>query len=125
MMTLDLRERFDQATSVLKADNGPEEVATLIHRTPWVRILLEHDRFESDSFFIEVEVSLPESEQTDGDSSQIIDTLSDHLQYLQKLREVGFELCVIGSGSIFCASKELQGAPKDNLFTALIPPETG
>ena len=124
-MKLDLREKFNHASSVLRDDNGSEEIATLIYRTPWVRILLEHDRQESDSYFIEVEVSLPESTQRDEDSSRIIDTLSEHLQYLQKLRAVGFELCVIGTGSIFCASKELQGSPEDNLFTALVPPETG
>jgi hypothetical protein len=124
-MKLDLREKFNHASLVLRDDNGSEEIATLIHRTPWVRILLEHDRQESDSFFIEVEVSLPESTQQDEDSSRIIDTLSEHLQYLQKLRDAGFELCVIGTGNIFCASKELQGSPDDNLFTALVPPETG
>ncbi|MFX1578841.1 MAG: hypothetical protein ACFFBJ_04280 [Promethearchaeota archaeon] len=126
MMTLDLREKFNHATSVLRDDSGSEDVTTLIHRTPWVRILLEYDRQESESFFIEVEVSLPESTQkTNSDTSHIIDVLSEHLQYLQKLRKFGFELCVIGSGNIFCASKEVRESPDDNLFTALIPPETG
>jgi len=125
MMKLDLREKYNNATSVLMDDNGSEEVATLIHRTPWVRILVEYDRQESESFFIEVEVSLPESTQSDVDSSHIIDILTEHLRYLQSLRDVGFELCVIGAGNIFCASKELQEPPEDNLFTALVPPETG
>ncbi|MFW9834928.1 MAG: hypothetical protein ACFFEK_13090 [Candidatus Thorarchaeota archaeon] len=125
-MTLDLKEKFNHAASVFRDDSGSEEVATLIYRTPWVRILLEHDRQESESFFIEVEVSLPESTQkTNSDTSHIIDILSEHLEYLQKLRKFGFELCVIGSGNIFCASKELQESLDDNLFTVLIPPETG
>ena len=125
-MTLDLRAKINHAASVLRDDSGSEEVATLIHRTPWVRILLEHDRQENESFSIEVEVSLPEFEQTyEGDTSQVIDALSEHLQYLQRLRDVGFELCVIGDGSIFCASKELDEFPNENLFTVLIPPETG
>ena len=125
-MPLDLKEKFNHATSVLRDDGAFEEVATLIHRTPWVRILLEHDQQESESFCIEIEVSIPESDQTQkGDTSQIIDALSEHLQYLQKLRDIGFELCVIGDGSIFCASKELYESPDENLFTVLIPPETG
>ena len=98
-------------------------MTTLIHRTPWVRILLEYDRQESESLFIEVEMSLPES--ACDDSSELIDALSEHLGYLQKLRDVGFELSVIGTGSIFCASKEVHESPEDNLFSALLPPETG
>ncbi|MHA2352995.1 MAG: hypothetical protein ACXABX_07735 [Candidatus Thorarchaeota archaeon] len=123
MATLNLKEKYNQAATVLKAKNGSEEVTTLIHRTPWVRILLEYDQHESDSLFIEVEMSLPESGGTkDSDSSELIDRLTEHLLYLQKLRENGFELSVIGTGCIYCASKELHETPEDNLFRALIPP---
>ena len=122
-MTLSLKEKFDKATSILKEKTSPDEVTTLMHRTPWVRILLEHDEQEGDTFFIEVEISLPEnSDSKEQDSSELIDALSEHLQYLQKLRDVGFELSVIGTGCIYCASKELHETPEDNLFSALIPP---
>jgi hypothetical protein len=122
-MTLNLKEKFNEATLLLKDKTSPDEVTTLMHRTPWVRILLEHDEQEGDAFFIEVEMSLPENHDSkDLDSSELIDQLSDHLQYLQKLRDVGFELSVIGTGCIYCASKELNETPDDNLFTALLPP---
>ncbi|OLS29135.1 MAG: hypothetical protein ThorAB25_17410 [Candidatus Thorarchaeota archaeon AB_25] len=123
MTTPSLKEKYNKAASFLKDKKSSDEVTTLIHRTPWVRILLEHDQQEGDSLFIEVEMSLPESAgMKESDSSEVIDRLTEHLQYLQTLREVGFELSVIGTGCIYCASKELHDTPEDNLFRALIPP---
>jgi hypothetical protein len=125
-MTLDLKEKYLQAASELKNADGPDDVTTLIYRTPWVRIPLEHDDEESNSLFLEVEMSFPErTGSKESDSSALIDKLAEHLQYLQKLRAAGFQLSVISTGCIYCASKELQGAPEDNLFNVLIPPETG
>jgi len=124
-MPFDLKEKYIKALSTLEDTDSSDEVTTLIHRTPWVRILLEHDQQESDSFSIEVEMSLPESAETkEVDASDLIDKLTEHLRYLQKLRDVGFELSVIGSGCIYCASKELRETPEDNLFTSLQPPKT-
>ncbi|MHA1963509.1 MAG: hypothetical protein ACXACG_04865 [Candidatus Thorarchaeota archaeon] len=123
MMKLSLKEKYIRAASSYKDKKGSEEVTTLIHRTPWVRILVDQDQPESDAISIEVELSIPEIPRTgESDSSDIIDQLSDHLQYLQKLREFGFELSVIGTGCIYCASKVLHETPKDNLFRALLPP---
>ena len=120
-----MKTKFIEATSVLRQKSGSDDVASLIHRTPWVRILLEHDAEETDSFFIEVEISFPESAGFKGsDPSALIDKLSEHLQYLQTLRDEGFELSVIGTGCIYCASKEIQETPDDNIFRVLIPPET-
>ena len=124
-MTLDLKTKYIRAVSALSDKIGSEEVTTLIHRTPWVRILLEHDVQEADSFFIEVEMSFPEGVGAkEVDSSVLIEKLSEHLQYLQRLRAIGFELSIIGTGCIYCASKELHETPEDNLFRMLIPPET-
>lgn len=123
MTTPNLKEKYIKAASHLKDEGGSEEVATLLHRTPWVRILLEHDQQECDSLFIEVEMSLPESaDSKELDSSELIDKLSEHLQYLQRLRDIGFELSIIGTGCIYCASKELAEPPEDNLFSTLLPP---
>ncbi|MFW9795557.1 MAG: hypothetical protein ACFFE2_00855 [Candidatus Thorarchaeota archaeon] len=125
MIKSTLKEKFDKATILLKDKKNPDEVTTLIHKTSWVRILLEHDIQGGDSFFIEVEMSLPENvESKECDSSVLIDRLSEHLLYLQRLRDEGFDLSVIGTGCIYCASKEIQEPPEDNLFRALIPPET-
>ncbi len=123
-MVLDLKKKFDKAASNLSQKTGLHEVSTLIHKTPWVRILLDPYE-EEDTLSIEVEMSFPEEAGTSVlESSDLIDTLSEHIQYLQKLRDVGFELSVIGTGLIYCASKELKETPKDNLFRALLPPET-
>ena len=122
-MTLSLKEKYIKAASFLKDQSGSEEVTTLIHRTSWVRILLEYNKQEGDFFFIEIEMCIPDSNGASvADSSLIIDRLSEHLQYFQRLREVGFELLVIESGCIYCASKKLHETPEDNIFRILIPP---
>ncbi|MHA2424494.1 MAG: hypothetical protein ACXAEF_06885 [Candidatus Thorarchaeota archaeon] len=123
MMTRSLKEKFIEAVSSLTTKSNTEEVTTLIHRTPWVRILLEHDQQGNNSLLLEVEMTFPEDANAkEFDPSELIDRLSEHLKYLQKLREVGFELSIIGTGCIYCASKELDATPEDNLFRALIPP---
>lgn len=116
-MNINLKEQFMRATS------SSDELTTLLHRTPWVRILLDRDQPDENAFSIEVELSLPESSGCDvSDSSEVFDQLSIHLEYLRKLREFGFQLSVIGNGCIYCASKVLDETPEDNLFRALIPP---
>ncbi|MFW9802925.1 MAG: hypothetical protein ACFFFC_09750 [Candidatus Thorarchaeota archaeon] len=120
-----LKEKFDEAASILREAAGSDEVATLIHRTPWVRILLEYNEHAGDAFFIVVEMSVPEiPDLIELDSSELFDQLSKHLEYLKRLRDVGFELSVIKADCIYCASKELRDTPDDNLFTVLIPPNT-
>ncbi|MFW9889040.1 MAG: hypothetical protein ACFFER_12710 [Candidatus Thorarchaeota archaeon] len=91
-----------------------------MRRTPWVRVLLDHGQQGRDSLSIEVEIAVPDSDE--AESSALIDKLHEYLQYLQRLRDIGFELSVIEAGCIYCASKELHEAPEDNLFRALIPP---
>lgn len=122
-MIVDLKAKYNEAVSKQDEKIDSDNVTTLIHRTPWVRILLDRDSEENKVRSIEVEISLPETIETDkSDSSEIIDRLSEHLQYLQHLREYGFELSVIGTGCIYCASKEIQDIPEDNVFRALLPP---
>ena len=122
-MIVDLKAKYNEAVSKQDEKIDSDNVTTLIHRTPWVRILLDRDSEENKVRSIEVEISLPETIETDkSDSSEIIDRLSEHLQYLQHLMEYGFELSVIGTGCIYCASKEIQDIPEDNVFRALLPP---
>ncbi len=122
-MIVDLKEKYMEAVSKHDEQTGSEDLTTLIHRTPWVRILLERNDDENGEYSIEIELSLPETIGTgESDSTMIIDRLTDHLHYLQKLREHGFELSVIGTGCIYCASKVLHTPPEDNLFRALLPP---
>ena len=125
-MTLNLKEKFNEAASRIRAKTDPNDVSTLLYRTPWVRILLDsyEEEEEENSLVIEVEMSFPEENGSSVlDSSEMIDRLFEHIQYLRKLGEVGFELSVIGTGCIYCASKELKEPPEDNLFRALIPPK--
>ncbi len=122
-MYIDLKDKFIEAVSKYRSTEGSEDTTILLHRTPWVRILLEPNIEESSSFCIEVEVSPPKNQKKEETRSvEIFDQLSEHLQYLRKLREHDFELCVIRSGCIWCASKVIHGTPKDNLFRALNPP---
>ena len=122
-MIVDLKAKYNEAVSKQDEKLDSDDVTTLIYRTPWVRILLDRDSEENKVRSIEVEISLPETIETDkSDSSEIIDRLSEHLQYLQHLMEYGFELSVIGTGCIYCASKEIQDIPEDNVFRALLPP---
>ncbi|MFW9960793.1 MAG: hypothetical protein ACFFDV_07240 [Candidatus Thorarchaeota archaeon] len=122
-MTLELKDKFIEATSKYQDRTASEDNTILLHRTPWVRILLEPNRDESCSFCIDVEVSLPKNQRGEEmDSTGIIVKLNEHLQYLEKLGKHGFELCLIKSGCIWCASKTIRDTPKDNLFRALIPP---
>lgn len=123
MMTVNLKEKYMEAVSKHDDKIDSEDLTTLIHRTPWVRILLERNDKENSVYSLEIELSLPETIGTgESDSSEIIDRLSNHLQYLQKLREYGFVLSVIGTGCIYCASKVFHKPPEDNLFRALLPP---
>ena len=123
MNSFNLKERYAKAEATLKGESGSEELTALIHRTPWLRILLVNNREEGNSLSIEVEISIPDSEgKSEQESSELIDTLSKHLLYLQQLRDNGFDLSVIGMGCIYCASKDLDENPEDNLFRAMVPP---
>ncbi|MFX1482257.1 MAG: hypothetical protein ACFFCP_03605 [Promethearchaeota archaeon] len=118
-MMLDLKRKIIDAISEPNERDISKELTTLVYRTPWVRILV--DRSIESGSTIEVEMALPDSLEI-TESASLIDKLSEHLQYLQNLRNFGFELSVIGTGCIYCASCELDKTPEDNLFRALIPP---
>jgi hypothetical protein len=121
-MTLNIKEKYYEAISSTH-DLKDDESSTLLFRTPWVRILLEQHFEESDVNRIEVEVSLPEDCSCDKkDSSLTFNKFAEHINYLQKLLEHGFDLCIIGDGCILSASKSIHKTPKDNLFRALLPP---
>ncbi|MFW9958099.1 MAG: hypothetical protein ACFFCT_08510 [Candidatus Odinarchaeota archaeon] len=122
-MSIELRNKFMKAASKYSSKIGDEEETTLIHRTSWVRILLERLVEDSPAFSIEVEVAPPQAEKTnEEDTSWIFDKFAEHLQYLENLRNHGFKLSVIKSGCILCASKVIHDVPEENLFRALIPP---
>jgi len=120
-MPVNIKEKYKEAISSIAGLD--DELTTLLFKTPWVRILLEQHFEESETNRIEVEVSLPENCSCDQkDSSQTFDTFAEHINYLKKLREHGFDLCIIGDGCILSASKSVPKTPEDNLFRALLPP---
>jgi hypothetical protein len=120
-MTTTLKERYIEAIS--KEHNlNDYETTTLLHKTSWVRILLEQ-HYEDEAVHIEVEVSIPEgSSLVHTNEPLVFDAFAEHITYLQRLREHGFELCIISEGCILSASKVIHETPKDNLFSALCPP---
>ncbi|MFW9933556.1 MAG: hypothetical protein ACFFDR_12975 [Candidatus Thorarchaeota archaeon] len=117
-----LKGKFIEATTQFQQSPHSEGCASVIYRTPWVRILIEPHK-EDDTYCIEVEVFLSDQDGVDeSDSMVLFDRLVRHVDYLRCLREHGFELCIIGSGCILCATKVIEGTPQDNLFSALLPP---
>ncbi len=118
-----LKGRFIEATTNFQHTVSSVGNATILYRNQWVRILMEPHEKNTDSFYLEVEVFLADQETEDHTNSSVeLEKIIEHLEYLRSLREHGFELCIIGSGCIFCASKVIEGTPKDNLFSALVPP---
>jgi hypothetical protein len=119
-MIINLKEKFIEAISSEHLND--DESTTLLHKTSWVRILLvQHP--DGGSNRIEVEVSLPDDCSCDDKNASLtFDTFTEHINYLQNLREHGFDLCIIGDGCILNASKSIRKTPKDNLFSALLPP---
>jgi hypothetical protein len=121
-MSVNIKEKYKDAVASIP-DSQNDEITTLLHKTPWVRILLEQRFDESDNNRIEVEVTVPDERTCDQkDRSTTFDEFDEHINYLKKLREHGFELCIIGDGCILSASKSFQKTPEDNLFSALLPP---
>ena len=121
-MSSGLKGRFMEATNSFPRPHT-EANASVLYRTPWVRILVEPHEVNDDASRIEVEVFLSnQSTDEETNSSDLIDKLTNHLEYLRRLHDLGFEVCVIGSGCIMCASKVVVGTPMDNLFSALLPP---
>ena len=121
-MPINLKRKFKEAVSSpheLKDD----ETTILLYKTPWVRILLEQHFEEDNTHCIEVEVSLPVNCSCDkSDHSVVFDEFAEHINYLQRLREHGFDICIIGDGCILSASKSFHKIPEDTLFSALSPP---
>jgi len=121
-MILKLKEKYIEASSNREGSKG-DATTTLLYKNQWVRILLEQDIEETDLNRLEVEVSFPEEIISDESDSIDFDQFTEHIKYLQKLRNNGFELSIIGSGCILIASKTLKETPDDNIFRVLLPPE--
>jgi len=121
-MTINLKEKFNEAISSAH-DLNEDETTTLLYKTSWVRILLEQHRDEDETNHLGVEVSLSGNCTCDNKCSSLpFNEFVEYINYLKKLREHGFDLCVIGDGCILSASKSIDKTPEDNLFRVLLPP---
>ena len=105
-------------------DNG-SELFVVISETEWIRILLlKTTQDEEITISIEVELSLPKCVAR-GDLQNRKTLLSDmvtHLEYLQKLYEIGFELEVMRTDCLWTATKTLDSVPSQELCQSLTPP---
>ncbi len=115
-------------------DDYPEQVVT-IHETAWIRVLLIHNLKNPDIVRLVVEVSFPNcvyeipmsfnNDETIKESSLslpgVLEELVIHLEYLQKLSDVGFRLELLAEEGIWSASTELKQRPSKGLFKALVP----
>ena len=112
-----------------------ESVATL-YQSSSLRILLVRTSEEPESVSIEVEVWLPSvnsengsDETTNSDIEHNNDRLGvilgrviNHLSYLLKLHQSGFNLDVIKHDCLWTASKSFSKPPTRMMFEHLLPP---
>ncbi|MFX1301176.1 MAG: hypothetical protein ACFFDE_09580, partial [Promethearchaeota archaeon] len=110
------------------ADDHPERVVT-IHETVWLRILLIHNLKNPDMVRLVVEVSFPNwvyeipmafnNDEIIKESSLslpgVLKEMVIHLEYLQKLSDVGFRLELLAEEGIWSASTELKQPPSKEL----------
>ena len=112
-----------------KAMRGPvpaddEESVSVLSENEWVRILTVCDSDSSETWRIEVEVSLPSHEDphSRSDVTKFIRNLIKHLEYLLRLDKEGLTLGVLSRDGLWTAYLEIDDLPQDSLFKALIPP---
>lgn len=94
-------------------------------RTDWMEILLV--RFVSDPSLlkIEIEISMPTAEMAGERRARPEKLPSDmiaHMEYLEKLLDVGFSLQVVGEECLWIASKNFVGFPSSDIVELLLPP---
>jgi len=125
---------IDKRIKSALANDQPERVVT-IHETVWLRILLIHNLKNPDIVRLVVEVSFPNwvyeipmssnNDEIIKESSLripgVLKELVIHLEYLQKLSDVGFRLELLAEEGIWNASTELKQPPSKELFKALVP----
>ncbi len=113
-----------QSPEDIDSDNC-SELFVVISETDWIRVLLlKTIQKEVSTISIEVELSLPKCVAS-GDLQNKNTLLSDmvaHLEYLQKLYEIGFELEVMRTDCLWTAAKTLDSVPSPELCASLTPP---
>ena len=109
--------------------NEDGESVSLLFENEWVRILVIRQNDVSD-VTIEVESSLPQkcgtkasgSKLSKKETKQILLGALDHLQYLQDLGEIGFDLEIISQDCLWTASQIFRNEIDLSVFEKLCPP---
>ena len=118
-----LREKFVEAKSILLNTESAVGSTHSLQKTKWVRILVEKNEYDDQLMNIIVEITPPAEDYTgQNDESNKFDSFVIYIEYLKKLREVGFDLDMIVPGCVCCASMTVDSIPEDNVFRVLVPP---
>ena len=113
-----------QSPEDIDPDNG-SELFVVISETEWIRVLLlKTIQKEVATISIEVELSLPKCVSRDNNQNKetVLSDMVTHLEYLQKLSEIGFELEVMRTDCLWTAAKTLDSVPSQELCKFLTPP---
>ena len=113
-----------QSPEDIDPDND-SELFVVISETEWIRVLLlKTIQKEAATISIEVELSLPKCVSRDNiqNKETVLSDMVTHLEYLQKLYEIGFELEVMRTDCLWTAAKTLDSVPSQELCASLTPP---
>jgi hypothetical protein len=125
-----LQQRYQQIMEEPMKDSVNESVS-LLFNNDWVRIMIIRDSQSADVCSIEVEVSVPscmidpssiESESQQELAITFIEQTISHLEYLLKLRELGFLLGILSTDCVWSATLEVHECPDRGFFQMLMPP---
>jgi hypothetical protein len=125
-----LQQRYQQIVEAPLKD-GVVESVSLLFCNDWVRIMIIRDSQLADVCSMEVELSMPscviDPSPTESKSQQelavrFIGQMISHLEYLLKLKESGFLLCILSTDCVWSASMDIQECPGRSFFEMLIPP---
>lgn len=126
----DLQQRYQQIMEA-PLKNGVVESVSLLFCSDWVRIMIIRDSQLADVCSMEVELSMPscviDPSPTESESQQelavsFIEQMISHLEYLLKLKQSGFLLCILSADCVWSASMDIQECPNRSFFEMLIPP---
>jgi hypothetical protein len=134
-----LMDKYKQlTTSPLNSSNMTDEgdSISVLCQTNWIRIVLVRKSDEPNVVTIEVESSLPKcagvysspktnsssTELLEMDDSELLSGMITHLQYMQRLHELGFDLEIIGPDCLWTAYSEFESMPSRKTFEVLVPP---
>jgi hypothetical protein len=131
-MSIDLLRKYQQIAAV-SIDDQVEEVVSPLLSTEWVRILIVRDSQYPEVCSIEIEISPPhciiDPSTTEITKKQdlalnFVGETMRHLEYLLRLKDLGFLLGVFSIEGMWSASFQVRECLDEAFFSALIPPRS-